>query len=58
MRWWHRRWVLWQGLFMGGANEEVLTMLEEIGSMENVRPYIEDCVENKKKNYGFWSSGV
>lgn len=41
------------GPLHGGANEEVLVMLEEIGSVENVRPYIEDCIENKKKIMGF-----
>ncbi|MGY6528856.1 MAG: citrate synthase [Cyanobacterium sp.] len=41
------------GPLHGGANEEVLTMLEEIGSVENVRPYIEDCIEHKKKIMGF-----
>src|SRR5713101_8300401 len=29
------------GPLHGGANEEVLDMLEEIGSLENVRPWIE-----------------
>jgi citrate synthase len=28
-------------------------MLEEIGTIENVRPYIENCIENKKKIMGF-----
>jgi citrate synthase len=41
------------GPLHGGANEEVLTMLEEIGTLENVRPYIEDCIANKKKIMGF-----
>ncbi len=41
------------GPLHGGANEEVLMMLEEIGTVENVRPYIEDCIENKKKIMGF-----
>ncbi|MCS6942456.1 MAG: citrate synthase [Geminocystis sp.] len=41
------------GPLHGGANEEVLLMLEEIGSVKNVRPYIEHCIENKKKIMGF-----
>ncbi|KAB8317692.1 citrate synthase [Tolypothrix campylonemoides VB511288] len=41
------------GPLHGGANEEVIQMLEEIGSVENVRPYIEDCLERKAKIMGF-----
>jgi citrate synthase len=41
------------GPLHGGANEEVITMLEEIGSVENVRPYVEDCVQRKAKIMGF-----
>lgn len=41
------------GPLHGGANEEVITMLEEIGSVENVRPYIEDCIQRKAKIMGF-----
>lgn len=41
------------GPLHGGANEEVLTMLEEIGSVENVAPYIDDCIKNKRKIMGF-----
>ncbi len=41
------------GPLHGGANEEVITMLEEIGSLENVRPYVEKCLENKSKIVGF-----
>jgi len=41
------------GPLHGGANEEVLVMLEEIGTVENVVPYIEDCITNKKKIMGF-----
>lgn len=41
------------GPLHGGANEEVLIMLEEIGSVENVRPYIEKLVDNKQKIMGF-----
>ncbi len=41
------------GPLHGGANEEVLDMLEEIGSVENVRPWLEDAVARKKKIMGF-----
>ncbi|GAA6615876.1 citrate synthase [Scytonema sp. NUACC26] len=41
------------GPLHGGANEEVIQMLEAIGSVENVRPYIEDCLERKAKIMGF-----
>lgn len=41
------------GPLHGGANEEVIQMLEEIGSVENVRPYIETCLERKSKIMGF-----
>ncbi|MBF2008917.1 citrate synthase [Chlorogloeopsis fritschii PCC 9212] len=41
------------GPLHGGANEEVIFMLEEIGSVENVRPYLEDCLQRKAKIMGF-----
>ncbi|MEO1375782.1 MAG: citrate synthase [Cyanobacteria bacterium J06635_10] len=41
------------GPLHGGANEEVIRMLEEIGSVENVRPYILDCIQRKAKIMGF-----
>lgn len=41
------------GPLHGGANEEVIFMLEDIGSVENVRPYVEKCVESKSKIMGF-----
>jgi citrate synthase len=41
------------GPLHGGANEEVLTMLEEIGSVANVRPYIEGLIASKQKIMGF-----
>ncbi len=41
------------GPLHGGANEEVIDMLEEIGSVENVRPYIENCINTKSKIMGF-----
>ncbi|MBI1910443.1 MAG: citrate synthase [Deltaproteobacteria bacterium] len=40
------------GPLHGGANEEVVMMLEEIGSKENVRPYIENKLEKKEKIMG------
>jgi citrate synthase len=41
------------GPLHGGANEEVLDMLEEIGSADNVRPWLEDAIARKKKIMGF-----
>ena len=41
------------GPLHGGANEEVLLMLKEIGSVKNVRPYVEKCLANKQKIMGF-----
>ena len=41
------------GPLHGGANEEVIGMLEEIGSVENVRPYLEERLQNKAKIMGF-----
>jgi len=41
------------GPLHGGANEEVLDMLEEIGSVQNVRAWVEDAVAKKKKIMGF-----
>ncbi|MGK7924859.1 MAG: citrate synthase [Spirulina sp.] len=41
------------GPLHGGANEEVIAMLHEIGSIENVRAYVEDCIAKKKKIMGF-----
>lgn len=41
------------GPLHGGANEEVIDMLEEIGSVENVRPYVERCIAEKSKIMGF-----
>jgi citrate synthase len=41
------------GPLHGGANEEVIWMLEEIGSIENVEPYIDRCIETKSKIMGF-----
>src|SRR5436853_282625 len=41
------------GPLHGGANEEVLDMLDEIGSIDNVRPWLEEAVAKKKKIMGF-----
>ena len=41
------------GPLHGGANEEVLDMLDEIGSVDNARPWLEDAVAKKKKIMGF-----
>jgi len=41
------------GPLHGGANEDVITMLSEIGSLENVRPYLDKCLETKAKIMGF-----
>lgn len=40
------------GPLHGGANEEVVHMIEEIGSKESVRPYIERKLEKKEKIMG------
>jgi citrate synthase len=40
------------GPLHGGANEEVLDMLEEIGSLENVKPWLADAVARKRKVMG------
>jgi citrate synthase len=41
------------GPLHGGANEQVMMMLEEIGSVENVTPYLERKIERKEKLMGF-----
>ncbi len=41
------------GPLHGGANEEVLEMLDTIGSVENVRKWLEDAIAHKKKIMGF-----
>src|SRR5437868_3659636 len=40
------------GPLHGGANEEVLDMLAEIGTPENVRPWLEHAIATKKKIMG------
>src|SRR2546421_2078479 len=41
------------GPLHGGANEEVLDMLDDIGSLENVRTWLDSAVSGKKKIMGF-----
>lgn len=41
------------GPLHGGANEEALDMLDEIGSVENARPWLEHAIAHKKKIMGF-----
>jgi citrate synthase len=41
------------GPLHGGANEEVLTMLDGIGSIGNVRPWLEKAIATKAKIMGF-----
>jgi citrate synthase len=41
-----------KGPLHGGANEGVIHMLEEIGSLENVDPWVEDALAQKKKIMG------
>jgi len=41
------------GPLHGGANEQVLDMLEEIGSVENVRPWLQQALAKKRKIMGF-----
>ncbi|MDB4689773.1 citrate synthase [Verrucomicrobia bacterium] len=41
-----------KGPLHGGANEAVIRMLQEIGSLENVDAFVADCLENKKKVMG------
>jgi citrate synthase len=41
-----------KGPLHGGANEGVIHMLQEIGSLENVDPWIEDALAQKKKIMG------
>lgn len=42
-----------KGPLHGGANEQVMKMLTEIGSLENVEPYIQAKLANKEKIMGF-----
>lgn len=40
------------GSLHGGANERVMNMVEEIGTVENARPYVEKALKNKQKIMG------
>ncbi|MDX2273743.1 MAG: citrate synthase [Cyanobacteriota bacterium] len=40
------------GQLHGGANEQVMVMLRQIGSVENVRPFIEEKLAKKQKIMG------
>ncbi|MDF9412017.1 citrate synthase [Brevibacillus laterosporus] len=42
-----------KGPLHGGANEAVATMLEKIGSVDRVVPYIRQALDNKEKIMGF-----
>lgn len=42
-----------KGPLHGGANTEVMEMLLEIGSIENVEPFIMKRLQNKEKIFGF-----
>lgn len=42
-----------KGPLHGGANEAVMKMLEEIGTLENVEPFIQNMLANKGKVMGF-----
>ncbi len=41
------------GPLHGGANEEVLDMLDQIGPLANVTPWVEDALAKKKKIMGY-----
>jgi citrate synthase len=41
------------GPLHGGANEEVLAMLDQIGTAANVRPWLEKAIADKSKIMGF-----
>ena len=41
-----------KGPLHGGANEGVIHMLQEIGDLDKVDAYVEDCLANKKKIMG------
>jgi len=42
-----------KGYLHGGANEQVIRMLEEIGGVENVEDYVSEAMKEKKKIMGF-----
>lgn len=41
------------GPLHGGANEEVIEMLEEIGNVQQIEAYVDDCIQRKAKIMGF-----
>lgn len=42
-----------RGPLHGGANERVMHMLQSIGGIDEVEPFVMDCLTNKKKIMGF-----
>ncbi|MBB6635930.1 citrate synthase [Cohnella thailandensis] len=42
-----------KGPLHGGANEAVMVMLDEIGTLENVEPYVQAKLDKKEKIMGF-----
>jgi len=42
-----------KGPLHGGANEQAMAMLKEIGSLENVEPFMRNAFANKRKVMGF-----
>ena len=42
-----------KGPLHGGANEQVMYMLEKIGTVENAKPWIEGALDRKEKIMGF-----
>ncbi|MBC8080521.1 MAG: citrate synthase [Gorillibacterium sp.] len=42
-----------KGPLHGGANEAVMNMLEEIGTIERIEPYVKQKLANKEKMMGF-----
>lgn len=42
-----------KGPLHGGANEQVMRMLLEIGDLDNCRKWVKDALDNKKKVMGF-----
>lgn len=41
------------GPLHGGANEEVLEMLDHIGTADRIDPYVDNCIANRQKIMGF-----
>lgn len=42
-----------KGPLHGGANEQVMLMLKDIGTLENAKAWVKDALANKKKIMGF-----